>query len=141
MIVVDLLRDCKRIIRMSKLEAWDININSKSCRVILVDENRPSIDDDFPWLPNGLGEDKEDRRENHITAHVVSISELNEDEEKVLYNISEHLVEHVALAYCNVSVFFKTQDLDQALDELLLKNTNSDFNGIPLKRFINFSQD
>ncbi|MBO2945988.1 hypothetical protein JJQ72_18575 [Paenibacillus sp. F411] len=136
--VVDFLRDCKRIIRLKNLEAWDITVNSKSCRIIIIDKNRPSEDSDYPWILNGIGED---RRKNHITVNVIAMSKLSNDEENLLYQVSEHLIEHVALAHCNVSVLFKVKDPEQSLDEFLAENVNLNYREIPFDKFIHFSQD
>ncbi|OZB94231.1 hypothetical protein [Paenibacillus sp. XY044] len=136
---IDFLSQLQRILRLKDLEAWDITMNDKDCRVIIVDEGRPSRDEDFPWLKDGIGED---RRENHITAHVYSSGSLEESEEKMLYHIAEHLTDHVALAHCHVTVLFKQEnDYDHALGRLLQAKGYSEYHSIPLSKFFRFSQD
>lgn len=136
---IDFLSGFQRVIRLKDLEAWDIKFNDKECRIILVDEQRPSTDDDFPWLEDGIGED---RKENHITAYVYSSYDLEEIDEKIFYQIAEHLADHVALAYCNVTVLFKKEnDYDVALNGLLRIKGYQEYNVIPLSKFFGFSQD
>lgn len=136
---IDFLSQLQRIIRLKDLEAWDIKINDKECRIIIVDEHRPSTNEDFQWLNNGIGEDK---RENHITVHVYSLDDLDEIEEKMLYHIAEHLTDHVALAHCNVTVLFKKEnDYENALNGLLKDKGYQEFNSMLLSKFFNFSQD
>ncbi|MGG4046229.1 hypothetical protein [Paenibacillus favisporus] len=78
---IDFLKQLQRILRLKDLEAWDVAMNGKDCRIIIKDEGRPSRDEDFPWLKDGIGEDK---RENHITAHVFSSTSLEKSEEHIV---------------------------------------------------------
>ncbi|MGF7046187.1 hypothetical protein J2T13_000649 [Paenibacillus sp. DS2015] len=136
---IDFLSGFQRVIRLKDLEAWDIKFNDKDCRIILVDEQRPSTDDDFPWLEEGIGED---RRENHITAYVYSSYHLEEIDEKIFYQVAERLADHVALAHCNVTVLFKNgDDYDTALNELLRIKGYQEYNSTPLRNFFGLSQD
>ncbi|MEK5645353.1 hypothetical protein BK138_26755 [Paenibacillus rhizosphaerae] len=136
---IDFLKQLQRILRLKDLEAWDVAMNGKDCRIIIVDEGRPSRDEDFPWLKDGIGEDK---RENHITAHVFSSTSLEKSEERMLYHIAEHLTDHAALAHCHVTVLFQQEDdYDLALSRLLQAKGYPECHSMPLSKFFRFSQD
>lgn len=136
---IGFLHGFKRIIRLKDLEAWDIKYNNKYCRIILVDEHRPSTQEDFPWLNDGIDNDP---RKNHITSYVFFSEELDEAEQNVIYQVTERFSDHLALAHCNVTVIFeKVDDFDVALNRLLHSIGYKDIDNIPLSRFFYLSQD
>ncbi|OWA33492.1 hypothetical protein B9G55_22815 [Saccharibacillus sp. O16] len=136
---IDFLRDFQRILRLKDIEVWDIKIQNKACRMVIVDEHRPSVDSDFPWLRAGIGEEK---RKNHITIYIFTLEDLEDHEQTVLYNIAEHLTDHVALAHCNVTVLFeKVQNHEVALDPILQSKGYPGYDSIQLEHFFYFSQD
>jgi len=89
-----------RIIRLRDLEAWDVTHNNKCCRIIVVDEHRPSTKEDYPWLKNGL---EFDPQKNHITTYVYYNESLDESEQHLFYQVAQHFSDHLALAHCNVT--------------------------------------
>jgi len=136
---IGFLSGFQRVIRLKNIEAWDVTNADQTCRIVIADERRPSTDADFPWLEEGLGEEK---RKNHITIYVFHAKELLQSEITILYQVAEHLTDHVALAHCHVTVLFqKEAEYDAALDRILASKGYSGSDVTALEKFFYFSQD
>ncbi|MCQ4086993.1 hypothetical protein [Saccharibacillus sp. JS10] len=136
---IDFVRDFQRVLRLKDIEVWDVHVADKDYRIAIVDEHRPSTDLDFPWLKDGLGEDK---RNNHITIHLFFLEDMDEAEKRTLYHIAEQFTGHLALAHCNVTVLFeKVKDYRAALDEVLRSKGHPNYDEFKLDKFFYFSQD
>jgi len=136
---IGFLSGFQRVIRLKNVEAWDVTVTDQTCRIVIVDERRPSTDADFPWLEDGIGEEK---RNNHISIYIFHSKELLTSEKTILYQVAEHLTDHVALAHCNVTVLFQLEaEYDGVLDRILTSKGYSSSDITALEKFFYFSQD
>lgn len=136
---IGFLSGFQRVLRLKNVDAWDVTVTDQTCRIVIADERRPSIDADFPWLEDGIGEES---RKNHITVYVFYTSDLLEDERTILYQVAEHLTDHVALAHCNVTVLFQPEaEYDLALERILTSKGYLSADVTALEKFFYFSQD
>lgn len=136
---IGFLSGFQRVIRLKNVEAWDVTVTDQTCRIVIVDERRPSTDTDFPWLEDGIGEEK---RNNHISIYIFHSKELLTSEKTILYQVAEHLTDHVALAHCNVTVLFQLEaEYDGVLDRILTSKGYSSSDITALEKFFYFSQD
>jgi len=128
----------QRILRLKDLEVWDYMLDEDIYRMILVDENRPTVMQDYDCPHPDI---EEDFRENLITVRVFSKINIKDEHIEALDQFAKQLTDHLALAHCHVIVSFETQDIDVALNKILKEKLDLEFDNIPLERFIRLNQN
>lgn len=128
----------QRVLRFKELEVWDMTLDKDIYRIILVDENRATTQQDYP---SPYPDIEEDFRENLITVRVFSKNNIKDEHIEPLDQFAKQLTDHLALARCHVFVSFETQDIDNALNNTLKEKLSFEYGNIPLEKFINLNQD
>lgn len=126
--------DIERVFRFKDSEAWDLKINEKICRLIIIDQRRPTSQEDYPYL-----NEKIDSRENHIKCHIVTPCTLDITEKDELCSITGVFLSHLAQAHCSWNIeFYENESVEQVTKNLISKFTSLQLEEL---NFTYFSQD
>ncbi|TRY26522.1 hypothetical protein FOI68_06500 [Brevibacillus sp. LEMMJ03] len=126
--------DIERVFRFKDAEAWEMKINEKICRFIIIDQRRPASQKDYPYL-----NEKIDSRENHITCHIVTTSIFDDTEKDELCSITGVFLSHLAQAQCSWNIkFYEKENVEKITTSLM-----SEFTSLQREElnFTYFSQD
>lgn len=130
----------ERILRFKDLEVWDVRFTNEIYRVFIMDENRPPTMNDFPVDVQPLM-DEDDLRKNLVTVRIYSEQSVKDEHIEYLAQFYKQLTDFLALAHCNVIVSFYTGNIDEALNDILIKNYNLRYDEIPLQKLMHLNQD
>jgi hypothetical protein len=128
-----------RVLNLKELEAWDIVIENKTYRMILIDEKRQSTRKDFSEEINVLDDDE--MRANIIKVEVYSEEKVLDNHILQLDQLSKSFTNHLALAHCHVRVTFSIADIDEALARHVKRKYSSNLEEIPLEKYFYLNQD
>jgi hypothetical protein len=127
-----------RVLNLTELEAWDIFLDDKTYRMIIIDEKRPSTPDDFSQedsLPS------DEMRSNIIKAEVYSEEKVLDDHIYPLDQLAKSFTDHLALAHCHVRVNFYVADIESALNDHIKRKMGCSYDEIPMERFFYLNQN
>ncbi|MBR8660959.1 hypothetical protein [Brevibacillus sp. MCWH] len=126
--------DMERVFRFKDAEAWDLTINEKRCRLMIMDLRRPPSQEDYPYLNEDI-----ESRENHIKCHIVTPHSLDAAEKDELCSIIGVFLSHVAQAHCSWNIeFYENQRVEHVTKTLLSAITSHSPDEL---NFTFFSQD
>jgi hypothetical protein len=128
----------ERILNLTELEAWDIFLDDRTYRMILIDEKRASIPDDFSQEDKLLSSEM---RSNIIKAEIYSEEKVLDDDIYFLEQLAKSFTDHLALAHCHVRVNFSAADIEYALNDHVKSKIGCTYDDIHMERFFYLNQN
>jgi hypothetical protein len=110
----------KRRIRMSDIEAWEIEL-SVPCYLLLLDMRRPSTLEDYPYL-KGIEDPDEFGRDNYIKVFVIASAKLPDEDGQKVEILVDDLIDHVAQIYCDWNaeeIVCRKEEMEQTMHRLI----------------------
>ncbi|MGD6854514.1 hypothetical protein [Bacillus infantis] len=127
-----------RILNLTELEAWDIFLDNRTYRMIIIDEKRASTPADFSQEDHVLSDEM---KSNIIKAEVYSEEKVLDDHIYHLDQLAKSFTDHLAHAHCHVRMNFSVGDIECALNDHIKRKIGCSCEEIPMERFFYLNQD
>lgn len=128
----------ERKLKFTDLEIWDIHIESTIYRMVLSDENRPSVQSDFNLSPT---DELFDQRANIIIGSIYSNHPVQPEHIESLDQFMKQVTDHVALAHCDVVLNFYTKDIEMVFTQLVKEKTGRNCDQLLVEQLWHLTQD
>lgn len=129
----------ERKIRLKDFEVWDVRIGDQHYALAILDEFRPATFDDFEMQE--LIYEEDDQRANYVSVRYFSNQLVKDEHRIILSEFAQMLTNHLALAHCEVVIRFYHENLQKAIEQIMITKYGYKESDIPLEKLWHFNQE